>query len=70
MSDIASIAAAGLNASTARFTASASRIAQNPHADLAGELVTQKQAATDFEANVAVLKTANSMEKQLLDILA
>jgi hypothetical protein len=69
MSDIASIAAAGLNASTARFTASASRVAQDPHADLVSELVTQKQAAVDFEANVAVLKTANSMQKSLLDIL-
>lgn len=69
MSDIASIAAAGLAASTARFTASAARVAQDPRADLAGELVTQKQAATDFEANVAVLKTATSMEKSLLDIL-
>jgi flagellar basal body rod protein FlgC len=69
MSGIASIAATGLNASTARFTASAARVAQDPHADLASELVTQKEAATNFQANVAVLKTANSMQKSLLDIL-
>jgi hypothetical protein len=70
MSDIASIAVAGLNASTARFEGSARRVAQDPKADLASELVTQKQAATDFEASVAVIRAANKMTKVLLDILA
>ena len=70
MSDIASIAAAGMNASTMRFEASARRVAQDPSANLAGELVTQKLAAVDYEANVAVLRRANAMTKSLLDILA
>jgi flagellar basal body rod protein FlgC len=70
MSDIASIAAAGMNASTMRFEASARRVAQEPGANLAGELVTQKTAAVDYEANVAVLRRANAMTKSLLDILA
>jgi flagellar basal body rod protein FlgC len=70
MSDIASLAAAGLHASTARFEASAKRVAQDPRADLATELVTQKLAAADFQANVAVLRIANRMAKSLLDILA
>jgi flagellar basal body rod protein FlgC len=69
MNDIASIAAAGLNASTARFEASAKRVVQDPGADLASELVKQKMAAADFEANAAVLKRANAMTKSLLDIL-
>jgi hypothetical protein len=70
MSDIASIAAAGLKSSAARFEASAKRMVQEPRADLASELVEQKLAALDFEANVAVLKTANRMARSLLDILA
>ena len=70
MSDIASIALAGLNASAARFEASAKRVAGQPHADLAAELVEQKFAANSFKANLAVLKTANEMAKSVLDILA
>jgi len=70
MNDIASIASAGLKASTARFEASARRVAQEPRADLVTELVEQKAAAISFEANIAVLKTANRMQKSLLDILA
>jgi flagellar basal body rod protein FlgC len=70
MDGIASLAVAGLNASTTRFEASAKRVVQDPGADLASELVTQKMAAMDFEANAAVLKRANAMTKSLLDILA
>ena len=69
MTDIASIALAGIRSATTRFEASASRVAQNPHADLAAELVDQKLAEFAFKANVAVLKTANEMTKSLLDIL-
>ncbi len=69
MNSIVSIATAGLNASTARFDASAKRVAQDPHADLPAELVTQKTASLDFEANIAVMKTANKMAKSVLDIL-
>lgn len=70
MGDIASIAAAGINASTARFEASAKRVAQDPRADLAKELVSQKFATADFEANIAVIKSADAMTTSLLDILA
>jgi hypothetical protein len=52
MSDIASIAVAGMAASTARFEASAQRVARDPRADIAKELVSQKFAAADFEANM------------------
>ena len=70
MSAIASIAIAGMAASTARFEASAQRLAQDPRADLAKELVSQKFAAADFEANIAVIRSADKMTKTLLDILA
>jgi flagellar basal body rod protein FlgC len=70
MSDIASIALAGMNASTAKFEASAKRVVERPDADLASELVTQKEAVLAFEANLAALRIANRMSKSLLDILA
>lgn len=70
MSNIAPIASAGIAASTARFEASAKRVAEDPHADLGAKLVTQKLASADFEANLAVLNTVNKMAKSLLDILA
>lgn len=70
MSDTASITVAGLNASASRFEASAKRVAQDPRADLAKELVGQKFATADFEANIAVIRSADAMTKSLLDILA
>jgi len=69
MNDISSIALGGIRAATARFEASASRVAQNPYADLPVELVDQKLAEFAVKANAAVLKTANEMTKSLLDIL-
>jgi flagellar hook protein FlgE len=69
MSDIASIAVAGMAASTARFEESAQRLARDPRADAAKELVSQKLAAADFEANIAVIRSADKMIKSLLDIL-
>jgi len=70
MSDIASIALAGMSASTARFESSARRVAERPDADLPSELVAQKQAVVAFEANLAALRIANRMSRSLLDILA
>ncbi|HYM19060.1 MAG TPA: hypothetical protein VEU06_10890 [Micropepsaceae bacterium] len=70
MSDIFSSAISGITASTARFQAAASRIAQKPEADLAQNLVEAKLASLEFKANVAVLKTADEMWKSTLDILA
>ena len=68
MSDVMSIAIAGLKASTARFAASANRVVERRDVDLAAELVQQKLAALDFKANIAVLKTADKMTKAALDI--
>jgi len=69
MSDIFSIAAAGITAATNRFEASAKRVAQDPGADLGSEIVEQKLAGVEVEANIAVLKTADKMTKSILDIL-
>ena len=70
MSDLISTAVAGLNAATQRFEASAKRTVSDKDADLASELVTQKMAEIDFEANLKVLEAANKMAKRALDILA
>jgi flagellar hook protein FlgE len=70
MSDVMATAVSGLNAATQRFEKSAERVASDPNADLAGERVTQKMAEIDFEANLAVVKTADKMLKHTLDILA
>ena len=69
MNDVYSIALGGIQTATKRFEASATRVAQDPHADLAAELVDQKLAEYAFKANVTVIKTANRMSKALLDIL-
>jgi hypothetical protein len=69
MSDIFSIAAAGIAAATNRFEASAKRVAQDPDADLGSEIVEQKLAGVEVEANIAVLKSADKMTKSILDIL-
>jgi flagellar basal body rod protein FlgC len=69
MSDLFSTAAAGIASATNRFEASAKRVAQDPRADLPSEIVQQKLASAEVEANVAVLKTADKMMKSLLDIL-
>lgn len=69
MSDVLPIAIAGLSASAARFAASANRVVQQQDVDLAAELVQEKLAAIAFKANVAVIKTADQMEKAALDIL-
>ena len=70
MSDVMSIAIAGLNASSARFASSANRVVAQQDVDLAAELVQQKLALIEFKANVSVLKTADQMAKATLDILA
>lgn len=64
------IAAAGLTAAAARFEASARRTAADPLSDLAGETVERLGAEVAFEANAAVLRTADEMAGTLLDILA
>ena len=64
-----SIAAAGMAAAADRFDASARRTAANPLADLEGETVERITAEVGFEANVAVLRTADEMTGTLLDVL-
>ena len=70
MSNVMAIALSGINSATQRFQASANRVVSDRNADLANELVTQKIAAVDFEANLKVIKTADEMMKKTLDILA
>jgi len=66
------IAAAGMTAAANRLTASAERTAtwtaREADADLVREAVEQISAKTDFSANVAVAKTADSMTGALLDL--
>jgi flagellar basal body rod protein FlgC len=69
MSNLMSTTVAGLNAASQRFESSAKRVVSDKNADLAGELVTQKQDSFDFEANLKVMKAADEMLKQALDIL-
>lgn len=64
------IAAAGLASAAARFDASARRTAADPLGDLAGETVERIEAAVAFEANAAVLRSADRMAGTLLDMLA
>ena len=64
------IAASGIATATARFDANAQRTARDPLAELATETVERMSAKRDLQANAAVLRTADSMTGNLLDILA
>lgn len=68
-----SIATSGLTAATARLDASAQRIARwspTSEVDLGREAIEQVMAKTEFKANVTVIRTADQMMGELLDILA
>jgi len=69
---ISAIAGAGLVQAVRRFDASAQRTAragaEGAPVDLAEEAVEQIGAKHAFTANLSVLKTADDMIKQLLDI--
>jgi len=71
---VMAIASAGLQTSMQRFEQSAQRTAQlaSPYADvdMAQEAVERISAKSAFSANVAVIRTANQMMGQLLDLLA
>ena len=67
---VSAIASAGISAAVARFDASARRTAEAPLDDLAGQMVERLQASSEVKANVAVLRSANDMMGELLDILA
>lgn len=68
---ISAIASAttGIASAVERFNASASRTAAAPLDNLAGELVERITAETGLRANAAVLRTADEMTGQLLDML-
>jgi flagellar hook protein FlgE len=66
-------ATAGLAAASQRLQASAERTASwglDSKVDLATEAVEQVTAKVAFKANAAVIRTANEMMGELLDILA
>lgn len=64
----------GLLAASRRFDASASRVArmgvEGENVDLASEVVEQISAKHQFSANLSVMRTAQDMTGELLDILA
>ena len=70
---VLAIASAGLQLAQRRFDDSAQRTAQlaSPYADvdMAAEAVEQISARSAFSANVAVIRTANQMMGQLLDLM-
>jgi flagellar basal body rod protein FlgG len=67
-------AAYGMFAASKKFEASAFRVAQmgdpNADVDLVAETVEQISAKHEFSANVQVIKTADDMLGDLLDIIA
>jgi flagellar hook protein FlgE len=70
---VMAIASAGLQTSMQRFEQSAQRTAaaSSPYADvdLAQEVVEQVSARSAFSANVSVIRTANQMMGELLDMM-
>lgn len=64
----------GLLAASRRFETSASRVARmdvpGESVDLASEVVEQISAKHQFSANLSVIRTAQDMSGELLDILA
>lgn len=64
----------GLLAASRRFETSASRVArmgvEGENVDLASEVVEQISAKHQFSANLSVIRTAQDMTGELLDILA
>jgi len=70
---VMAIAQAGLQTAQRRFEQSAQRTAAaaSPYADvdMAQEAVEQISARTSFSANVQVIRTANQMMGELLDLM-
>lgn len=64
----------GMFAATRRFEASVVRVArmgiEGQNTDLAAEIVEQVTAKAAFSANAAVMRTAQEMTGELLDVLA
>jgi flagellar hook protein FlgE len=70
MNSVSAISLAGLQSAAARLEASAQRVASGRDTDLPTELVEQKMAEHAFKANLIVMKAADQMTKQMLDLLA
>ncbi|RYG16657.1 MAG: flagellar hook protein FlgE [Caulobacteraceae bacterium] len=72
INSITSIAQAGIQGALGRFETSARRVAQSgdPAAgvELEQEVVSQLNAKQEVSANISVLRTADEMMGQLLDI--
>lgn len=69
MNVAASSAYLGIRANLARMDASAARIAGQA-ADPVAESVNQLEIKAGFDANIAVLKTANEMDRQVVRLWA
>jgi flagellar basal body rod protein FlgC len=67
--DAIATATSGINSALAQFDRAAGAIA-SPSGDVAQAAVQVVEAKASFGANVAVLKTADSMMGSLLDIMA
>lgn len=76
--DPSSIALQGLQQAEVQLTAAAARLATagSPNGanldvvDLSAEMVALMSAQTLFSVNIATLKTADQMQKNLLDVMA
>lgn len=69
MNIAASSAYSGIRANLLRMDASAARIAGQA-ADPVAEGINQLEIKTGFDANIAVLKTANEMDRQVVRLWA
>ncbi len=75
MNGLISVGLSGMGASMQRLDAAAGRIARvsgtaDTPPSLAADLVTQRQAAAEFKANVQTVKTADQVLGTLLDVFA
>jgi flagellar basal body rod protein FlgC len=73
--DAITTAATGLVGAANRVDAVATRLAQmgqpnSPDVDVARQMVDLVEAKTDYQANVAVIRTSNEMTGALLDMMA
>ncbi len=69
MQAILANAAAGISGAINRFEASARRVAADPHADPAGEIVEQMKARTELAANAQVIRTVQEMDDALFAMM-
>ncbi len=72
--NVLSVALDNIGRATTQLNSAAARIAKisdpTDSVDLSAEAVNVLQARTSFEASIAVLRTANDMQKSLVDLFA